>query len=312
MGIAKMSAETKQVFLHISDLHLSDLTDVVFSQLLNKRLLGYLSWRRKRRQEHSAEVLSALCTDLRLMSANYLLVTGDLTHLGLPDEFSQVRRWLDQLAVAADISVVPGNHDSYIAESWQDTYSKWRPYLRSDGSGESAFLEQAFPSLNVRDGIAFIGLNSALPTAPFFATGQLGREQLEKLSVLLKDTGSQGLFRVVYLHHPPIPGQEKWRKRLCDAGALVDVVSRHGAELLLHGHSHKWKHEMLKVQGKEVPVIGIPSSSALGEHGEVALYNRYSLKTVESGWTLELESRHYQRSKGCFVPSATKIFDISR
>ena len=307
-----MSAETKQVFLHISDPHLSDLSDVGFSELISKRLLGYLSWRRKRRQEHSAEVLSALQADLKLMSAHHLLITGDLTHLGLPDEFSQVRRWLDQLAVDGDISVVPGNHDSYVAESWQDTYSQWRPYLRSDSCGEPESLEQAFPSFKIRNGIAFIGLNSALPTPPFFATGKLGRDQLQKLSGLLEDAASRGLFRVVYLHHPPIPGQEKWRKRLCDAEELIDVIRRHGAELLLHGHSHKWKHELLGLQGKEVPVIGIPSSSALGEHGEAALYNCYSLKTSESSWALQLESRRYRRGSGQFEPFETQLFEISR
>ncbi|WP_461482077.1 metallophosphoesterase family protein [Porticoccus sp.] len=308
-----MSAEAKQVFIHLSDLHLSDLGGVGFSQLLSKRLLGYLSWRRKRRREHSAAVLAALCADLGLLPANHLLVSGDLTHLGLPDEFSQVRRWLDQLAAAGDISVVPGNHDSYVAESWQNTYSRWLPYLRSDGAAEPASLLQAFPSLKVREGIAFIGLNSALPTPPFFATGKLGSAQLEKLSALLAETAARGLFRVVYLHHPPIPGQEKWRKRLCDAAALLDVIRRQGAELLLHGHSHRWQHEMLELPGgKAVPVIGIPSSSALGQHGEAALYNRYSLERVATGWTLQLESRRYQRDAGRFLSAGTESFAIPR
>lgn len=308
-----MSAEAKQVFVHLSDLHLSDLSGVGFSQLLSKRLLGYLSWRRKRRREHSTAVLTALRADLDLLPVNHLLVSGDLTHLGLPDEFSQVRGWLDRLAAAGDISVVPGNHDSYVAESWQNTYSQWHPYLRSDGAAVPTSLAQAFPSLKVRNGIAYIGLNSALPTPPFFATGKLGSAQLEKLSALLAETASQGLFRVVYLHHPPIPGQEKWRKRLCDAAALLDVILRQGAELLLHGHSHKWQHEMLELPGgKAVPVIGVPSSSALGQHGEAALYNRYSLESVATGWILQLDSRRYQHDGACFVSVGTESFAIPR
>ena len=42
-----------QTFAQISDPHLSTLEDVNPRELFNKRALGYLSWRRKRRFEHS-------------------------------------------------------------------------------------------------------------------------------------------------------------------------------------------------------------------------------------------------------------------
>ncbi|RLA48224.1 MAG: metallophosphoesterase, partial [Gammaproteobacteria bacterium] len=45
-----------QTFAQISDPHLSSLEGVHARDLLNKRVFGYLSWRRKRRFEHRAEV----------------------------------------------------------------------------------------------------------------------------------------------------------------------------------------------------------------------------------------------------------------
>ena len=66
--------------------------------------------------------------------------------------------------------------------------------------------------------------STATPSAPFMATGSLGGRQLQRLADLLRDTGRQGLFRVVLLHHPPVPGEEKWRKRLTDAG-LIDRMA---------------------------------------------------------------------------------------
>ena len=84
-------------------------------ELLNKRALGYLSWRRKRRFEHRREVLDALQRDLNLEQVDQLLVTGDLTHIGLPSEFEQARDWLRQLGDASKVALVPGNHDSCVA-----------------------------------------------------------------------------------------------------------------------------------------------------------------------------------------------------
>ena len=78
-----------QRFAHLSDPHLSSLEGVRASQLINKRALGYLSWKRRRRFEHRREVLDALQNDLDMASLDQLLVTGDLTHVGLPQEFEE-------------------------------------------------------------------------------------------------------------------------------------------------------------------------------------------------------------------------------
>ena len=83
-----------QRFAQISDPHLSSLETVNATDLLNKRALGYLSWRRKRRFEHRVEVLQALQGDLDLDELDQLLITGDLTHIGLPSEFRQASQWL--------------------------------------------------------------------------------------------------------------------------------------------------------------------------------------------------------------------------
>ena len=63
--------------------------EVRAADLFNKRALGYLSWRRKRRFEHRREVLEALQRDLRTVALDQLLVTGDLTHIGLPRSSSR-------------------------------------------------------------------------------------------------------------------------------------------------------------------------------------------------------------------------------
>ena len=303
-----------QIFAQISDPHLSSLEGVSARDLLNKRVLGYLSWRRKRRFEHRAEVLQALQRDLQHFSLDQLLVTGDLTHIGLPQEFEQAHTWLQQLGEPGQVALVPGNHDTCVADDWDKTFGLWQDYMASD-SGPTDRISHAgtFPSLRVRGDIAFIGVSTGCPKPPLMATGTAGASQLSRLPALLEDAASKGLFRVVYLHHSPLPGMEKWRKRLTDAAAVQAVLSGHGAELILHGHGHRAHYNELSTRDGVTPVIAVPSASALGLHGaDVARYNCYSVDRIDSGWRVEIMPRCYQPATGEFIQGENKTILLKR
>jgi len=303
-----------QIFAQISDPHLSSLEGVSARDLLNKRVLGYLSWRRKRRFEHRAEVLQALQRDLQHFSLDQLLVTGDLTHIGLPQEFEQAHTWLQQLGEPGQVALVPGNHDTCVADDWDKTFGLWQDYMASD-SGPTDRISHAgtFPSLRVRGDIAFIGVSTGCPKPPLMATGTAGASQLSRLPALLEDAASKGLFRVVYLHHSPLPGMEKWRKRLTDAAAVQAVLSGHGAELILHGHGHRAHYNELSTRDGVTPVIAVPSASALGLHGaDVARYNCYSVDRDDSGWRVEIMPRCYQPATGEFIQGENKTILLKR
>lgn len=293
-------------FVQLSDPHLTSLQSVRARQLLSKRALGYLSWRRQRRDEHRPEVLQALQADLGDYSLQQILVTGDLTHIGLPEEFVQAANWLQAMGEPEQIAVVPGNHDACVAVTWSRGLGLWQDYLASDNELPSSRRDRnpyrkSFPSMRVRGDVAYIGLSSACPTPPLMATGTLGRQQLESLATLLDSAAAQGLFRVVFLHHCPLPGIEKWRKRLTDARALQKVLQRHGAELVLHGHGHRSHHHELKADCGEIPVIAVPSASAMGLHGaDVAQYNHYLVRRNASGWELEITERRYDLESHLF------------
>ena len=296
-----------QAFAQISDPHLSSLEGVRLGELLNKRFLGYLSWRRKRRFEHRREVLDALQTDLQASSFDQVLVTGDLTHIGLPSEFRQAGDWLAQLGSARDVALVPGNHDACVGADWDSTFALWRDYMASDNG------EDGYPSLRIRGDIAFIGLSTACPTPPLMASGTLGQSQLEKLPPLLDHTAEQGLFRVIYLHHSPLPGREKWRKRLTDAARLESLVAEHGAELLLHGHGHRARFDILDTAHGQAPVVAAPSASALGLHGaDIAHYNHYRVERNEKGWKLDIEQRRYDAQAECFAAGDRRELIVER
>lgn len=275
---------------HFSDPHLTSLQTVRLASLLNKRLLGYLSWRRRRRNIHSPQILAALLTDLAEVMPDHLVLTGDLTHLGLPDEFDQAARWLARLGPPQRVTIVPGNHDASIATPWSQTFAKWAPYL---GAEENSSVID-YPSLRVSGQLALIGLSSARPSPPFFATGSLGRQQLNRLEILLEQTARQGLLRIILIHHPPVAGSVAWRKRLTDAALLTQVLARQGAELILHGHAHiSLTHELVAGRWR-IPVFGVPSVSAnLADVRRAASYHLYHLSPQAEGWNLTLEVRRY-------------------
>lgn len=259
-------------FAHLSDPHFTSLHDVSWKSLMNKRALGYLSWRLRRRAEHRPEVLDRLLQDLSTQQPDHVVITGDLTHLGLPDEFREARQWLDSLHNLAEATVVPGNHEAYVATSFDSTLRQWEPYFASDPGWSNTVSplrsQNYFPSLRIRGPVAFIGLSSATPTPPFLATGSLDQTQLEKLTELLDSPLTKGLCRILLVHHPPFSQSVRWRKRLTNAEQLTDALSHNPVDLILHGHTHRGSVQHIQTPTKPIPVVGVPSASAVGHKPE--------------------------------------------
>lgn len=291
-------------FAHLTDPHLTALAGVKASQLCNKRILGYLSWRFSRQYEHRREILEALQRDLQLKRPDHLVVSGDLTHIGLPDEFQQALQWLRALGTPDAVTVVPGNHDAYVRAPWEKTFALWWPYMASDADDAAVPTKppEPFPSVRIRGPVAFIGLSSAHPSLPFLAVGSVGRQQLERLATVLRATGEGGYLRTVTIHHPPLPGAVPSRKHLTDSQALCDVLKKWGAELVLHGHTHYASRMELAGPHGRIPVIGIPSASAMGHKpGRRAQYYLYRVAATARGWSVAVSIRGYSVPDSCFI-----------
>ncbi|MEE9493441.1 MAG: metallophosphoesterase [Gammaproteobacteria bacterium] len=293
---------------HLSDPHLTSLHGIHFRSLLNKRILGYLSWLKRRRFVHRREILDALERDLKQQNPNHIVVTGDLTHIGLPDEFCQARRWLESLGSSESVTVIPGNHDVYVERPWQENYLHWQSYMLSDeGNSEEVGVKAFFPSVRRRGSVVIIGLSSAVASAPFFATGKVGEWQLKKLAAILKKTAKESLFRIVLIHHPPLPGIEKWRKRLVDIEPFLTILKQYGAELVLHGHGHTAVSNVIETAAGNTPVIGVASASSAGTRaGKTAGYNIYRITPSKDGWQLEVAERVWRAAQNRFVSAGKK------
>lgn len=288
---------------HLSDPHLAGWSVDRPSALANKRLTGWLSWRLNRRRIHLPRVLDLMLADMAGQPIDHVAVTGDLVNISLPQEFENAARWLTRLGPADKVTVIPGNHDSYVAIESSEGIGRWRDYMTDlaweRGNPQAATIGP-FPFVRRIGRLALIGLSSAVPTPPFFASGKLGAAQLAALRDILARLGKDDAFRVVLIHHPPLFGAGHARKALTDAKEFGETVRAAGAELVLHGHMH------MATLGHigETPVVGVPSASALPwHHKDAAAYNLYRISRVDRDWKVAVEIRGLNGDQDRFGPT---------
>lgn len=274
---------------HLSDPHLGPLAKFSLHELLGKRATGYLNWRRKRRHAHDMEVLALIVADIRAQAPDHIACTGDVAHIGLPNEFKTAVTFLDTLGPREMVSFVPGNHDAYAQSSLKPLASLLGPWCADDAG------TAGYPWYRKRGPVALIGMNSGIPTLPLMATGRIGREQIAKTEALLDRARAEGLIRVVLIHHPPYVGGAKRGRELVDAEAFETMLKRKGADLVLHGHNHTFSVAWRPGPDHDVPIIGVPSASIgpLG-HGEKATWHLLKIEGDSHAPSISLEQRAFE------------------
>lgn len=283
---------------HLSDAHIGPIPRPRLRELMGKRATGYANWLHKRARQHDMDLLARLVEDLKAQAPDHVAMTGDIVNIGLPAEIAKAEEWLRLLGRPDEVSFSPGNHDAYTAGAMPALTQAFTPWTTGDDGAHG------FPYLRRRGGVALIGLASGVPTAPFVASGRLGREQLAELAALLDQTLSEGLARVVLLHHPPHRGGARPLRGLDDAAEFEAVIARHGAELVLHGHNHQQSLHLLPSPRGATPVVGVASASARPDtHRPGAAYHLFEI--AREGETLRVGAR----ARG-FDAESGKIVDL--
>jgi 3',5'-cyclic AMP phosphodiesterase CpdA len=272
---------------HLSDLHTTPVRVTNPLDLLNKRILGWLSWTLRRQKLYRPEVLQTLITDLHQQPHDTVVVTGDIANISLEDEFSAALPWLQKLGTPENVFIIPGNHDAYIPMSYQQSWKHWEAYLQSDEvqyANNTLHKDVVFPTVRIREPVVLIGLNSAFPPAAWHAAnGSVGLQQLERLEQLLQQFSTTGLCRVVLIHHPPDEEIEA-RRRLTDTVAFCNVLRKSGAELVLHGHLHRTVRRSIPGPYGPIPIIGVRSASAIDHRPKRrAQYHLYRIERRSNG-----------------------------
>jgi Icc-related predicted phosphoesterase len=170
--------------------------------------------------------------------ADVLVIAGDLTNYGKKEEMESLLNALVRIRVP--IIAVLGNHD--YESNQQDELIRMMTaegIKVLDGTGYE------------RDGIGFAGTKgflggfgrgvlTAFGEPQIKAFVQAGIDEAMKLERALMQLRSEK--RVVVLHYAPIPetirGEPEQIYPYLGTARLAEVVDRHGAALVFHGHAH--------------------------------------------------------------------------
>jgi 3',5'-cyclic AMP phosphodiesterase CpdA len=162
---------------------------------------------------------------------DFILHTGDLTHLASAEEFDTLDQLLKGLKTR-QIFFVPGEHDV--------AGDNGQLYRERFGKGSTGRGWQSFD----HRGIHFVGLVNVLDIQAN-GLGALGREQLAWLADDLKGLSSETPV-VVFAHIPLWEVYPQWGWGTDDGAQALALLKRFGSVTVLNGHIHQ---SMKKIEG---------------------------------------------------------------
>jgi 3',5'-cyclic-AMP phosphodiesterase len=161
----------------------------------------------------------------------FLLHTGDISHLSKTEEFDTVDQIL-KTAVAKDVFFVPGEHD-FVGDDGKQ-------YLERYGKGAQ---DGGWYSFDKR-GVHFVGLVNVM-NLKAGGLGTLGPDQLAWIEKDLQLLGSSTPV-VVFAHIPLWSVYPEWGWGTDDSAQALALLKRFGSVTVLNGHIHQ---TMQKVEG---------------------------------------------------------------
>ncbi len=199
-------------FVQISDSHMG------FNKPANPDVIGTL--------KTAIDQINGLATQ-----PDFLLHTGDITHLSKPEEFDNVDQILKGVN-AKDVFYVPGEHDMLNddGKSCLERYGK-----NAKGAGWHSFDKK---------GVHFIGLVNVV-NLKAGGLGTLGHEQLEWMEDDVKHLKHSTPI-VVFAHIPLWSVYPEWGWGTEDSAQALAYLKKFGSVTVLNGHIHQI---MQKVEG---------------------------------------------------------------
>jgi 3',5'-cyclic-AMP phosphodiesterase len=161
----------------------------------------------------------------------FLLHTGDISHLSRPEEFDTVEQILKS-ARAKEVFYVPGEHDV--------TDGDGKEYLGRYGQNTQGAGWHSFD----KKGVHFVGLVNVM-NLKAGGLGSLGAEQLEWIQKDLASL-SASMPIVVFAHIPLWSIYPEWGWGTDDSAQALALLKRFGSVTVLNGHIHQ---TMQKVEG---------------------------------------------------------------
>ncbi len=188
-------------------------------------------------KQANTDVVGTLRTAIARINAmasppDFVIHTGDLTHLSKPGEFDTLDQVLKEMKTST-IFFVPGEHDVL-----EDNGAL---YLERHGKGSKGHGWYSFD----HRGVHFIGLVNVVDLKAG-GLGTLGADQLQWLERDVKGRPSSTPI-VVFAHIPLWTVYREWGLGTDDSAQALSYLKRFGSVTVLNGHIHQ---VMQKVEGR--------------------------------------------------------------
>jgi Icc protein len=166
------------------------------------------------------ELLRAAIAEVNEAAPDVVVVAGDLTDEGYPDQYPIAKQELEAIE-CPNVVLVPGNHDArhvgYLY--FEETLGSRDSRLRLELGGST---------------VALVAVDSSKPDLD---EGEVGREHYAWIE---EGFAGEADVRIFACHHHlmPVPGTGRERNQVLDAGDVLSLLRRLGVELVLSGHRH--------------------------------------------------------------------------
>ncbi|RCJ34008.1 metallophosphoesterase [Nostoc punctiforme NIES-2108] len=190
--------------------------------------------------EVSISAFKSVLEHLTQLNLDFLLLPGDLTQHGEPENHAWLQQCLAQLPFP--VYVVPGNHDVpvLLADQQSIAFADFPYYYTKfgyDDPQQMYYIRQLLP------GVKLIGLNSNSFNEQGEQVGCLDTKQLRWLEEVLAASGDE--LVLVMVHHNVVehlPNQSNHplanRYMLSNSAELLHLLRRYGVKLVFTGHLH--------------------------------------------------------------------------
>jgi len=190
--------------------------------------------------EVSVSAFEGILQHLSQLDLDFLLLPGDLTQHGEPENHTWLGERLAQLPFP--VYVIPGNHDVPVAlaDGYSIGLADFPHYYRKFGYNDP---RQLYYTCEVLPGVRLVALNSNLFNPAGEQIGYVDAAQLQWLEQVLAT--AQDELVLVMVHHNVVehlPGQSRHpigqRYMLQNASELLEILSQAKVQLVFTGHLH--------------------------------------------------------------------------
>jgi Icc protein len=169
---------------------------------------------------YSHELLQTAIAEINAAEPDVVVVAGDLTDDGYPDQYPLAKQELEAIA-CEHVILVPGNHDArnvgYVL--FEDTFGARDRRVRLECAGHE---------------VALVAVDSSKPDLD---EGEIGREHYGWIE---EGFAGEADLRIFVCHHHlmPVPGTGRERNQVLDAGDVISLLRQLSVDLVLSGHRH--------------------------------------------------------------------------